>query len=73
MTDLNVRLWPTPAPASRKLVTIKKSRTVKIYCKYDEPAVDGNKRWYQLRDGIWVPARWVKNINQRTPQPCYGS
>ncbi|GAA5036409.1 SH3 domain-containing protein [Actinopolymorpha pittospori] len=58
--NVTVRTAPTTKAASAGRLPYGK--IVKIVCKVNGPAVDGNPRWYQLFDGRWVTARYVMNV-----------
>ncbi|MBM7785230.1 SH3 domain-containing protein [Tenggerimyces flavus] len=60
--SVNLRSGPTnKAKLAGKL---KYSTKVHVLCKLNGPKVGGNPRWYQLTDGKWVSARYVKNVGK---------
>ncbi|WP_330173187.1 SH3 domain-containing protein [Streptomyces sp. NBC_01498] len=40
---------------------------IDIKCKVNGEVIDGNPRWYLLKNGGWVSARWVENVNGIPP------
>lgn len=65
-----VKLRTSPSLTAKTAGTLKYGTKLHTICKINGPKVDGNPRWYQLFDGSWVPARWVKNINYIVPSSC---
>jgi uncharacterized protein YgiM (DUF1202 family) len=66
----SVKLRTAPSTKAKVAGSLKYGTEFHTICKVNGPSVDGNKRWYQLYDGRWVPARWVKNINHLVPEFC---
>lgn len=67
-----VKIRTAPSLDAKVVGRLAYGKKIHTTCKVNGPNVSGNKRWYQLRDGNWVPARWVDNIDKRIiPQPCY--
>ncbi|MFD5897183.1 SH3 domain-containing protein [Streptomyces sp. NPDC060366] len=62
---LNVR--KTPNTKYKPIRSIPYGTVVDIKCKSNGEVVDGNPRWYLLKNGGWVAARWVENINGTPP------
>ncbi|MEU9749185.1 MULTISPECIES: SH3 domain-containing protein [Streptomyces] len=59
--SLNVRKNPnTNRPP---IGSIPYGTVIELRCKVNGEVVDGNPRWYLLKNGGWVAARWVENIN----------
>ncbi|MFS8197632.1 SH3 domain-containing protein [Streptomyces sp. CWNU-52B] len=65
---VNVRQNPnTSRPPVR---SIPYGTVVELKCKANGEVVDGNPRWYLLKDKSgWVAARWIENITA-APGPC---
>ncbi|MET9552272.1 SH3 domain-containing protein [Streptomyces sp. NPDC006645] len=65
---LNVRQNPN---TSRPPVgSIPFGTVIELDCKVNGQSVEGNPRWYLLKDHSgWVAARWVENINA-APGKC---
>ncbi|MFF9057877.1 SH3 domain-containing protein [Streptomyces sp. NPDC014882] len=44
---------------------------VTVYCRTTGQKVDGDSRWYLLRDGAWAygAARYIRDLGP-TPRPC---
>lgn len=67
-TGLNVRA--NPNTSSRILRTLPFGRVINdIVCKVNSQVIDGNPRWYKLKSGGWVAARYVQNIGP-APRFC---
>jgi uncharacterized protein YgiM (DUF1202 family) len=65
--SVNLRRGPTNA--SKIVGSLKYGTKVELICKVNGPKVDGNPRWYQLRDGRWVTARYMQNVGE-APRFC---
>jgi hypothetical protein len=46
---------------------LSRGAEVRIICKLQGQAVDGNRLWYNLPQGLWVAARYVANIGSPPP------
>lgn len=66
--SLTIRTKPTTSSSARG--TVKYGKQVSIVCKLNGKSVGGNKRWYQLTNGKWVPARYVANVGE-SPAWCH--
>lgn len=66
--SVNLRKGPTNKSAI--VGKVKKGANVSTVCKVNGPKVDGNPRWYQLRDGRWITARYVENLQGYIPSFC---
>lgn len=58
----NVTLRTAPTTKAASAGRLPYGKVIQIVCKVNGPSVDGNPRWYQLFDGRWVTARYVKNV-----------
>ncbi|MFJ2649455.1 SH3 domain-containing protein [Streptomyces sp. NPDC087420] len=60
-----------PSLDSPPIGSIPYGAVVEIVCKVNGGNVQGNYIWYRLRDGGWVPARWVSvgGIEDFNPVP----
>lgn len=67
-SSVNLRQGPTNQ--SKLVGTVRYGKNVSIICKVNGPNVDGNPRWYQLEDGRFVAARYVKNAPGMIPPYC---
>ncbi|MEV0775311.1 SH3 domain-containing protein [Streptomyces sp. NPDC050433] len=63
--SLNVR--KTPNTNHKPIRSIPFGTVIDIKCKVNGQVVDGNPRWYLLKKGGWVAARYVENINGIPP------
>jgi uncharacterized protein YgiM (DUF1202 family) len=63
--SLTMRAKPTTSSSAKG--TVKYGKKVTIVCKLNGKSVGGNKRWYQLTNGKWVPARYVANVGDVPP------
>lgn len=57
----------TPNTNYKPIRSIPYGTVIDIKCKSNGEVVDGNPRWYLLKEGGWVAARWVDNINGIPP------
>ncbi|MCT2591785.1 SH3 domain-containing protein [Streptomyces sp. N2-109] len=53
-----------PSQSYRQIGFLKYGQTVKIECKVNGQWINGNPRWYKLKDGrwAWASARYIANI-----------
>lgn len=66
---LNVR--KTPNTNYKPIRSIPYGTIINLDCKVDGEVVDGNPRWYRLKDSTgYVAARWVENVNGVIPKQC---
>lgn len=56
----SVNLRQGPTNKSKLMGTAKHGRAVNIICMVNGPKVGGNPNWYQLEDGRFVTAHYVK-------------
>ncbi|MFD3519875.1 SH3 domain-containing protein [Streptomyces sp. NPDC058653] len=61
----NVR--KTPNTIHKPIGSLPYGTIIKIRCKVNGEVVDGNPRWYLLKNGGYVAARWVENVNGIPP------
>lgn len=66
----SVNLRQGPTNKSKLAGTAKYDKTVEIICQRTGPKVDGNPNWYQLEDGRWVTARYIKWDEYWKPSVC---
>ncbi|MET4925653.1 SH3 domain-containing protein [Streptomyces sp. PSRA5] len=66
--SLNVR--KSPNTDYKPIGSIPYGTIIDLECKTNGELVDGNPRWYLLKRGGWVAARWVENVNGKTPKWC---
>lgn len=59
-SKLKMRTGPTTKASSAG--TLSKGQEINLVCKLEGQVVDGNPRWYHLKNGKWVAARYVKNV-----------
>lgn len=56
-----------PKPSAKVAGSVTYGTELDIFCKVDGPKVGGNPRWYLVKGGDWVPARWVQTFKGLTP------
>jgi uncharacterized protein YraI len=66
----SVRLRTEPSLSADAAGSLNYGAKLNAICKVNGDDVDGNNRWYQLYDGRWVTARYVRNINGIVPEFC---
>ncbi len=66
----SVKLRTEPSTNAKSAGSLKYGAKLNAICKVTGQEVAGNDRWYQLYDGRWVTARYVKNINGLVPEFC---
>ncbi|MFC8828402.1 SH3 domain-containing protein [Streptomyces sp. NPDC057137] len=67
--SLNVRKHPNTS--SKPVRSIPYGTIINLDCKVNGEVVEGNPRWYLLKDGSgYVSARWVENANGVIPPWC---
>ncbi|MBM7785231.1 SH3 domain-containing protein [Tenggerimyces flavus] len=66
----SVNLRQGPGSSTKLVGKLAYGKTVEIICKVNGQEVGGNPRWYQLEDGRFVAARYVKNLVGDIPPYC---
>ncbi|MBM7786963.1 SH3 domain-containing protein [Tenggerimyces flavus] len=66
----SVKLRTTPSLDGAAAGSLKYGAKLNAICKVSGDEVGGNDRWYQLYDGRWLTARYVKNLNGIVPEFC---
>ncbi|MBM7785233.1 SH3 domain-containing protein [Tenggerimyces flavus] len=66
----SVKLRTAPSLEAKAAGSLKYGAKLNAICKVNGDEVDGNERWYQLYDGRWVTARYIKNLNGLVPEFC---
>ena len=66
----SVKLRTTPSLDATNAGSLAYGAKLNAICKVTGDEVDGNDRWYQLYDGRWVTARYIKNLNGLVPEFC---
>lgn len=66
----SVKLRTTPSLDAASAGSLAYGAKLNAICKVTGDEVDGNDRWYQLYDGRWVTARYIKNLNGLVPEFC---
>jgi hypothetical protein len=64
---VNLRYGPTRAEALAGSLAL--DGQVSLVCKVQGEAVNGNSWWYETSDGLWVSARYMKNVG-KAPVYC---
>ncbi|MYV51236.1 SH3 domain-containing protein [Streptomyces sp. SID3212] len=64
---IGVSIRKTPNRNYKAIGAIPHGAVIDIQCKVNGEVVDGNPRWYLLKGGGWVAARWIENVNGIPP------
>lgn len=66
----SVNLRQGPSSNTKLVGKLAYGKTIETICKVNGTKVGGNPRWYQLEDGRFVAARYVKNLVGDIPPYC---